>query len=169
MEDGANARTELRGEVPRNGTEVDSGAGAGDRSGALQPQDFDIAGEGWKRHPDRRQGSRPLLYGGTGADTFRYTSVADSRRGLRRRDIIKNLNANQGDRIDLRPIDANTRKPKNQAFRWIGNRVFTGVPGQLRYARKKKLLQGDVNGDRRADLEIKVIVDGKLPGSAIRK
>lgn len=31
-------------------------------------------------------------------------------------------------------------------------------------------VQADVNGDKRADLEIKVIAkDGKLPGSAIRK
>jgi serralysin len=62
----------------------------------------------------------------------------------------------EGDRIDLSGIDADTDGAAgNQAFGFIGAHAFTGADGQLRFA--GGLLQGDTNGDRVADLEIKII------------
>ena len=47
------------------------------------------------------------------------------------------------------------------AFRWVNKRdldaAFTGVDGQLRYAQREDgrfVLQGDVNGDQKADFEV---------------
>jgi hypothetical protein len=53
-------------------------------------------------------------------------------------------------------IDADTDGTAgNQAFKFIGATAFSGVDGQLRFA--GGVLQGDVNGDRTADIEIRVV------------
>jgi serralysin len=62
-------------------------------------------------------------------------------------------------------IDADTDGTAgNQAFKFIGATAFSGVDGQLRFA--GGILQGDTNGDRRADFEIK-IVGALLAGDVI--
>jgi Ca2+-binding RTX toxin-like protein len=96
------------------------------------------------------------LDGGTGADSlvggldadvflFRLAAQADG-------DIIADFNAAEGDRIDLRRIDANENAAGNQAFAWIGGSSFTEAARQLRFA--DGLLSGDLNGDGIADFEI---------------
>jgi serralysin len=56
----------------------------------------------------------------------------------------------------LRTIDADIDGTAgNQAFRFIGSAAFSGVDGQLRFA--GGLLQGDTNGDRVADLEVRIV------------
>ena len=54
----------------------------------------------------------------------------------------------------LSAIDADSGRPGNQGFDFIGGAGFDGEAGQLRYARG--LLSGDVNGDGRADLLIQI-------------
>ncbi|HEY7384825.1 MAG TPA: matrixin, partial [Beijerinckiaceae bacterium] len=62
----------------------------------------------------------------------------------------------QRDKIDLRTIDADTDGTAgNQAFRFIGGAAFSGVDGQLRFS--GGLLQGDTNGDRVADFEVRIV------------
>jgi serralysin len=65
------------------------------------------------------------------------------------------------DLIDLRAIDANTRNGSavNDAFTFMGGQSFTGIPGQLRVASSAtvQIIEGDVNGDRKADFSIEVI------------
>jgi serralysin len=56
------------------------------------------------------------------------------------------------DTINLLGIDANSRLDGNQDFRWIDGASFTGQAGDLRFS--NGILAGDVNGDRKADLEI---------------
>jgi hypothetical protein len=97
---------------------------------------------------------RDTLTGGLGADRFDFNLVSESPRGGGRDTV--NFSHAQRDKIDLRDIDADTDGTAgNQAFRFIRDAAFHGVDGELRFARG--ILQGDVNGDRVADFEIRVV------------
>jgi hypothetical protein len=63
-------------------------------------------------------------------------------------------------RIDLSRIDADTTADGDQAFTWIGREKFSGVAGELRYARDDAgdaLVMGDVDGDGHADFALWVM------------
>jgi hypothetical protein len=79
--------------------------------------------------------------------------AGESVRGARR-DVVYFQRAD-GDKIDLGSIDAVMDKAGNQVFKYIGAASFSGTDGQLRFA--GGVLQGDINGDRVADIEIKVV------------
>jgi Ca2+-binding RTX toxin-like protein len=71
-----------------------------------------------------------VLRGDGGADRFVYANVADSTpKGA---DQILDFSRAQGDRIDLRDVDANEQAGGNQAFTFIGQAPFTGA-GQLQF------------------------------------
>jgi Ca2+-binding RTX toxin-like protein len=93
-----------------------------------------------------------VLWGGAGADTFVFRTVGESTPAASGRDTIMDFSFADGDRIDLSSIDANSRVAGNQAFVMGGNH-FTGVAGQLiqTVADHQVLVQGDLNGDGRAD------------------
>jgi Ca2+-binding RTX toxin-like protein len=98
-------------------------------------------------------GGTDFLNGGPGADRFRYFWTSDAPAGSTRENI--RFDRSEGDRLDLSGIDADSDgTPGNQAFRFISGASFTGVDGQLRLT--GLVLQGDVNGDRVADLEIQI-------------
>ena len=90
------------------------------------------------------------LFGGDGGDVFLYWYLRDSKPG--KPDIIFDFAA--GDRINLEDIDVNHHKSGDQAFKFIGDDPFGGKAGQLRYS--NGLLEGDVDGDKKADLSIKL-------------
>ncbi len=90
------------------------------------------------------------MTGGLGADRFRLGSAVEANG-----DVITDFSAAQGDRIDLRPIDANESLLDDQGFTWIGAADFSGAAGQLRFA--NELLQGDLNGDAIADFQVQLI------------
>ena len=104
-----------------------------------------------------------MLVGGEGNDTFIYTSIADSRAGAGNRDFINGFE-HYVDVIDLRQIDANTcdGAAVNDAWTWIGSDAFDGTwgqsAGQLRYMtlgeHNAVIVEGDHNGDGRADFQI---------------
>jgi Ca2+-binding RTX toxin-like protein len=95
------------------------------------------------------------MNGGLGADRFDFNSLAESPRGAGR-DIVT-FNRAEADKIDLSTIDADTNGTAgNQAFRFIGGAAFSGVDGQLRFS-GGGVLQGDTNGDRVADIEIRIL------------
>ena len=96
---------------------------------------------------------RDVITGGAGADVFRFTTFGDSAVGANR-DVITDFVRAEGDRVDLSWIDANTRFAGDQAFAFIGGASFTRVAGQLRFA--SGVLQADVNGDARADMEVAI-------------
>jgi subtilisin family serine protease len=96
---------------------------------------------------------RDVMTGGTGADLFRFTALADSVVGTSR-DLITAFSRAEGDRVDLATIDANTRLSGDQAFAFIGDAGFGRIAGQLRFA--GGVLQADLNGDARADMEIAI-------------
>jgi hypothetical protein len=105
---------------------------------------------------------RDTLVGGAGADRFDFNELADSVRGTNR-DVVY-FERSQGDKLDLSTIDADTDGTSgNQAFSFIGTLGFSGVDGQLRFS--GGILQGDVNGDRVADFEVRIV--GALTGGDI--
>jgi Ca2+-binding RTX toxin-like protein len=96
---------------------------------------------------------RDELTGGAGSDLFRFVAFSESAVGGNR-DRILDFNRGAGDRIDLALIDANTALAGDQAFTFIGSAAFGRVAGQLRFS--GGVLQVDVNGDARADMDIAV-------------
>lgn len=62
------------------------------------------------------------------------------------------FNGLEGDFIDLSGFDANSRAAGVQHFDFIDIQAFDHTAGELRFA--NHLLQGDVNGDGKADFEV---------------
>lgn len=96
------------------------------------------------------------LYGGSGADTFVFNSTKDSTVAASGRDKIYDFSRSQGDKIDLKAIDANSKSAGNQTFKFIGDDDFHKKAGELRYEKKSgdTYVHGDVNGDGKADFSI---------------
>ncbi len=97
------------------------------------------------------------LSGGAGRDVFNFDSLLDSGTATATRDLITDFTRGQ-DRIDLATIDANTRLSGDQAFRFIGTQGFHAKAGELhtRATASGLILEGDINGDGRADFQIDV-------------
>jgi serralysin len=95
------------------------------------------------------------LYGGTGADRFVFDDGEFG--GLTRStaDYIEDFSRSQGDRIDLRLVDA-IAGGGDSAFTFIGRQGFSGNAGDLRYFTSSgdTFVDGDVNGDGLADFRI---------------
>ncbi|WP_144445753.1 calcium-binding protein [Inquilinus limosus] len=100
---------------------------------------------------------KDILTGGAGADRYYFTALGDSVVGADA-DRITDFSRAQADRIDLRLIDADTGAAGDQAFRFIGAGLYTGVAGQLRYAIGNGVttIAGDVNGDGVSDFHIQL-------------
>jgi hypothetical protein len=102
---------------------------------------------------------RDTLKGDLGRDTFDFNTLTESPRGSGRDTVY--FDGSQGDRIDLSSIDADTAGTAGiQKFKFIGSQGFHSIDGELRFSRG--LLQGDINGDKIADIEIRVV--GLLTG-----
>jgi serralysin len=97
------------------------------------------------------------LTGGEGNDTFLYLSV-DQSTAANQDDV---LDFTSGDVFNLSVIDADTTLAGNQAFSFIGSTAFGHHAGELRVEDQgggSWLVQGDVDGDGIADLQIHVTV-----------
>jgi Ca2+-binding RTX toxin-like protein len=118
---------------------------------------------------DRLDGGlgRDYLYGGSGRDVFDFNSIAETAVGSAR-DVIYDFRRGQDD-IDLSSIDANVKAGGNQAFSWIGTSGFSGKAGQLHMIDQgsQVIVQGDVDGDRKADFDILVKVGTLSAGDFI--
>ncbi|MGK9169541.1 M10 family metallopeptidase C-terminal domain-containing protein [Inquilinus limosus] len=102
---------------------------------------------------DGRAG-KDSMGGGAGADRFVFGSVTHST--VAAADRIVDFSHAEGDRIDLRPIDADIGAGGNQAFRFIGTAAFSHHAGELHYAVAggTTTVSGDVDGDGAADFSI---------------
>lgn len=98
-----------------------------------------------------------ILGGEAGADTFKFQTgdTGDSRAST---DVILNFKHNQGDKINLSEIDADSLQDGNQQFSFIGSDTFSGEAGELRFfsnaVRGRTFVEADLDGDGSADLYI---------------
>jgi D-alanyl-D-alanine carboxypeptidase len=115
---------------------------------------------------------RDLLDGGAGADTltggrgrdiFDFDSLSDLAGGDGSHDIITDFTHGE-DVIDLSGIDANTSRRGDQSFHFIGEADFSGKAGQLHIKimpavtgiDARTIIEGDVNGDGKADFSLEL-------------
>jgi len=97
------------------------------------------------------------LEGRGGADVFVYRAVTDAPVFSDVADEIFDFSRAQGDRIDLRSIDADASVAGNQAFLFRGATAFSGDQRQLRVqdlGDGRCVVQGDRTGDGVADFQI---------------
>ncbi len=106
-----------------------------------------------------------VLRGGRGADDFDYNAFADSGRTQAFRDTILDFQR-RADDMDLSTLDANVRKGGNHAFKIIDGQDFHHRAGELHYkdAGRHVIVEGDVNGDGRADFSVLVRNVAQLSG-----
>lgn len=102
---------------------------------------------------------RDVMTGGASADTFVFAALLDSRGSLA--DVITDFRSGV-DKIDVRGIDANTARAGDQAFAFLATADFSNRAGELRFevVGNRTVVEVDVNGDARTDLEIQLT--GKL-------
>jgi Ca2+-binding RTX toxin-like protein len=112
-------------------------------------------------------GGADFMVGGTGADTFVFNAVSDSAPSAT--DLIFDFNSADGDKIDLRGIDANTATSADDAFTVVT--AFSKVAGQLLIESADSAgyhhISADVNGDGVADFVLALKVIGTLSASDI--
>jgi Ca2+-binding RTX toxin-like protein len=78
-------------------------------------------------------GGTDTLIGGAGADTFTWYNAGWTGLTIATADVITDFSFAEGDRIDLRYVDANVYVAEDQAFTFIGTAAFSGAPGEIRY------------------------------------
>lgn len=96
------------------------------------------------------------LTGGGGADKFDWNATAEAGKGTTR-DVVTDFTRGS-DKLDLSGIDARLDTTGNNAFSFIGETAFGGTDGQLRFidGGSYAIVQGDTNGDKIADFEIRL-------------
>jgi Ca2+-binding RTX toxin-like protein len=103
---------------------------------------------------------KDTLDGGLNNDFFDFNTKNESVKGVNR-DVIIDFSGVIGgelDRIDLSTIDAKSGINGNQKFKFIGGQKFHDVKGELHIVKKVGfvVVEGDINGDGRADFQIEV-------------
>lgn len=133
------------------GQDVLSGGSGSDTLGGSSGNDRLVGGAGQDVLSGGSGGD--VLTGGDGRDVFLYTRISDSTRSSC--DRIADFDSGN-DVIDIRQIDANTERSGRNDFIFIGSAGFHGEAGELRAFTKGAVtvVQGDVDGDGRADLVV---------------
>ncbi|MCP9789962.1 hypothetical protein KBY99_13410 [Cyanobium sp. Maggiore-St4-Cus] len=144
--------------APRQNSELIGGAGndlllgntGNDALWGGQDQDTLSGAEG----TDWLQGGQgsDRLSGGKGADFFSYQSNDASSLW---RDTITDFNGRQGDRLGITAVLDGTDPFANPGWEYIGSSRFSKAAPELRFADGH--LQGDVDGDGKADLLIQLL------------
>ena len=104
---------------------------------------------------------KDTLRGGAGNNVFDFNLITESPAGVNK-DVITDF-VTGSDKIDLAGIDAVTGGSDN-AFSFINTGAFTSVAGQLRFHVAANTLQGDIDGNGVADLEIQLIGVASVAG-----
>ncbi|MBX7542092.1 calcium-binding protein [Qipengyuania sphaerica] len=106
------------------------------------------------------------MTGGAGADSFIFMSAEEMGARLAIADIITDFSQSDGDRINLRNVDASIYVEGDQNFAFIGTSAFSQTAGELRYFQTSTstIVEMDVDGDGVGDLYIRL--DGQMDLSA---
>lgn len=99
---------------------------------------------------------RDVLTGGTGGDKFDFNAASESGKTAALGDHVTDFHRG-ADRLDLSTIDARTGTG-NQAFTWIAANHFHHHAGELHYVKSgaNVVVEGDTNGDGKADFQIQL-------------
>jgi Ca2+-binding RTX toxin-like protein len=112
----------------------------------------------------RAGAGKDAITGGLGGDRFDFDAVTDIGKKNGLLDLIADFAT--GDLIDLSTIDANGSKKGDKAFKFLKKEgaKFTKKAGQLGFDQKKgnTFVQGDTNGDGKADFKIQLAGDINL-------
>lgn len=105
------------------------------------------------------------LIGGAGDDSFQFQASSESTVGLSGRDTI--LDFQRGSDHVWLDFDARTGTPTDDMFSFVGSRAFSGSAGELRSVAVEdsagilfNRVEGDTNGDARADFAMAVYTNG---------
>ena len=101
--------------------------------------------------------------GGLGRDRFDFNLLSESGKTYATRDRITDF-LHGSDRLDLISLDADGAAAGNNAFSWKGTAAFSRHAGELHAvkinnagtASDRTIVEGDVNGDGRADFQIEL-------------
>ncbi|WP_201859808.1 hypothetical protein [Microvirga soli] len=112
---------------------------------------------------DRLSGGtgKDTLTGNTGRDTFvfddRETSSSKSRA-----DYLTDFSGRRGDKIDLKAVDANTKKRGDQKFSFIGDDKNFSKAGEVRFEKTKSATYVYLNTDNDRSAEGVIKIKGSL-------
>ncbi|MFN3671022.1 MAG: right-handed parallel beta-helix repeat-containing protein [Bosea sp. (in: a-proteobacteria)] len=96
------------------------------------------------------------MSGGAGRDTFVFRAASESGPGAGARDVIQWFER-ASDKLDLRMIDANTAVAGDQLFLFAGKTSAVEANSvSFFHSGKTTIVQGDVNGDGKADFQIEL-------------
>jgi Ca2+-binding RTX toxin-like protein len=100
--------------------------------------------------------NKDRLTGGDDADIFDFNRATEIGKGAKR-DVITDFQSLQLDQIDLSSIDAR-KGGGNQSFTFIGTDKFHKTKGELHYKTSgvNVIVEGDIDGDGKADFQIQV-------------
>lgn len=107
-----------------------------------------------------------VMYGGSGKDTFYFSSLNDMGNTLLDTDIIMDFNPREGDKINLRAIDANSHLAGKQNFLFVSGNMITGA-NQLQVVKSGELniMSININNDLAPDVVLRVKFAGELDAS----
>jgi hypothetical protein len=106
------------------------------------------------------------MFDDAGNDIFDFNIKTERAKGANH-DIIMDFVHGQ-DHIDLHDIDAKSKTlTVNDNFKFIGTKAFSHKAGELHYVKKAGFLmvEGDIDGNGKADFQIEVHGVTKLLGS----
>jgi len=104
---------------------------------------------------------KDTLYGGTGRDYFDFNKITESGITSSSRDIVKDFSKLQGDKIDLRTIDAKSGTSSNDAFGFLSKAPTSdgsSSNGKVWYS--DGVLYGSTDTDKAPEFSIQVSLIG---------
>jgi len=127
--------------IGRRGNDVLLGGRGDDRVLGDRGRDWLHGGEGSDR-----------LTGGLDADFFAWEARDADGAWI---DTVTDFSAREGDRLGINAVLDDDNPFLNQGWTYIGQEQFSGAAAELRFL--NGLLQGDVNGDSKSDLNIQML------------
>lgn len=103
---------------------------------------------------------KDTLTGNTGRDVFVFDD-RDTGASKSRADYVTDFSGRQGDKIDLKLVDANSSKRGDQKFSFIGKNAFSKA-GEVRYEKTKKETYVYLNTDNDKSAEAVIKLKGSI-------